>query len=74
MEKSRLNIQLYLEELKVFDLGIIELNIIDIDDKTHTINVSCNSELNLMDVLKEAGFSMGNCGRDGTVCVLSLLY
>ncbi len=43
-------------------MDTIELYIIDIDDKKHTINVSCNSELNLMDVLREAGFSMGNCG------------
>ena len=43
-------------------MDTIELYIIDIDCEKHTINVSCNSELNLMDVLREAGFSMGNCG------------
>ena len=32
------------------------------DGEKHTINVSCNSDLNLMDVVREAGFSMGNCG------------
>ncbi len=38
------------------------LNIIDFDGKKHTIQTTPNPDLNLMDVLKDAGFPIGNCG------------
>jgi|TARA_Y100000994_G_C15683421_1_gene438690 ferredoxin len=40
----------------------IKVNIIDVNDEEHTITTSVNTELSLMDVVKNAGFSMGNCG------------
>ena len=40
----------------------IKLNIIDINDEKHVITTPLNTELSLMDVVKNAGFSMGNCG------------
>ena len=62
MVKNHLSIQLYWEELKVFDLSVIQINIIDVNDKKHAISVNVNPELSLMEVVKNAGFSMGNCG------------
>ena len=49
-------------ELKVFNLSNINLNIIDINDEKHIITTPINTELSLMDVVRNAGFSMGNCG------------
>ncbi len=40
----------------------ISINIIDVDRKTHTLSIPVDLNLNLMDVLKDAGFEMGNCG------------
>ncbi len=43
-------------------MSSIKVNIIDINDDKHIITVPLNTELSLMDVVKNAGFSMGNCG------------
>jgi len=48
--------------LKVFNVSTINLNIIDVNDEKHIITTAVNTDLSLMDVVKNAGFSMGNCG------------
>ena len=40
----------------------VTINIVDIDDERYTIKAPIDSDLNLMDVLKNEGFHMGNCG------------
>ena len=40
----------------------ISINIINHNGKTHTIETVVDSELSLMDVVRDAGFEMGNCG------------
>ena len=40
----------------------IKIKIIDFNNQQHTIHTSLDSDLNLMDVVKEAGFEIGNCG------------
>ncbi|MDC0189558.1 2Fe-2S iron-sulfur cluster-binding protein [Flavobacteriales bacterium] len=40
----------------------ISINIIDFDGKKHAIETPINPDSNLMEILKEEGFSMGHCG------------
>jgi len=40
----------------------IKINIIDFNNQKHVIHATLDSDLNLMDVVKEAGFAIGNCG------------
>ena len=40
----------------------ITIHIIDIDGKKSAIQTLVDSDVTLMDVLRDAGFSMGNCG------------
>ena len=40
----------------------ISLYIIDVDDTKHTIETVLDSDLNLMEAVRNAGFSIGNCG------------
>ena len=51
-----------MEKLKVFKLDRILIHIIDLHNKKHTIHVDVDSNLSLMEVVKDAGFEMGNCG------------
>lgn len=44
---------------------MIKLNIIDVHGHKHVINAVVNSDLSLMEIVKNAGFSMGNCGGMG---------
>ena len=62
MERSPLNIQQCWEVLRVFEMSIVKLNIIDINNEKHVVNTSLDSGLSLMEIVKNAGFSMGNCG------------
>tara|TARA_B100001142_G_C13794843_1_gene446363 strand:- start:205 stop:522 length:318 start_codon:yes stop_codon:yes gene_type:complete len=43
-------------------LDRISINIIKLDGQNYTIEVPINPGSNLMDILKEEGFSMGHCG------------
>ena len=38
------------------------ITIIDLDNKTHMINTPLDESMNLMEVVKKAGFEMGTCG------------
>tara|TARA_Y100001968_G_C19448252_1_gene766718 strand:+ start:1313 stop:1627 length:315 start_codon:yes stop_codon:yes gene_type:complete len=40
----------------------VSINIIDCNGDTHIIDTQVQSNLNLMDVVRDAGFDMGNCG------------
>ena len=40
----------------------ISINIINFDGENYTIEVPINPDSNLMEILKEEGFSMGHCG------------
>ena len=40
----------------------ISINITDLDGKKHKISIEPDLNLSLMDVVRDAGFSMGNCG------------
>tara|TARA_B100001250_G_scaffold414324_1_gene451969 strand:+ start:3767 stop:4081 length:315 start_codon:yes stop_codon:yes gene_type:complete len=40
----------------------ITINIIDHDGKKHVILSNVDTEINLMEVIRDAGFQMGNCG------------
>jgi len=40
----------------------ITIHVIDTEDKTHKITIDKNIDLNLMEVIRDAGFTMGNCG------------
>ena len=40
----------------------ISLHIIDLDNKKHTISTPVDVSLNLMEVVRDAGFQMGHCG------------
>ena len=40
----------------------ITINIIDIDGKQSAIQTLVDGDVTLMDVVRDAGFSMGNCG------------
>ena len=62
MVKSHLNTQQYLEKLKDFKLDTIVVNIIDLNNQKQTISVPVDSSLNLMEVVRDAGFEMGTCG------------
>ena len=62
MVRSHLSIQRSWVGLKVFDMSTIKLNIIDVNGKNHIITTFLNTDLSLMDVVKNAGFAMGNCG------------
>jgi len=43
-------------------MDVITINIVDIDDEKYIIKTPIDLNLNLMDVLKNEGFHMGNCG------------
>ncbi len=43
-------------------MDLIKIHIINNHNKKHTIEADCNSDFSLMDIVKEAGFNMGNCG------------
>ena len=43
-------------------MAIISIHIIDFDGENYTIKVPINPASNLMEILKEEGFSMGHCG------------
>ena len=40
----------------------ISINIIDFEGRKHTIQTSIDLEVNLMEVVRDAGFQIGNCG------------
>ena len=40
----------------------ISLHIVDLNNKKHTISVPVDVSLNLMEVVRDAGFQMGHCG------------
>ena len=40
----------------------ISINIIDFEGRKHTIQTSVDLELNLMELVRDAGFQIGNCG------------
>lgn len=40
----------------------ISINIVDIDNEKYTIDIDLDLNLSLMDVVRDAGFPMGNCG------------
>jgi len=41
---------------------VISINIIDFNGTKHTIETPLNLYISLMDVVRDAGFAMGNCG------------
>ena len=43
-------------------MNSIKIHIINDDNKKYIIEADCNSDFSLMDIIKEAGFNMGNCG------------
>ena len=43
-------------------MNAISINITDLDGRKHTIAIEPNLNLSLMDVVRDAGFAMGNCG------------
>ena len=43
-------------------MGKISINIIDNTGKKHILQTDINLSLNLMEVVRDAGFQMGNCG------------
>ena len=40
----------------------ITINIIDHSNERHSILINADPEINLMEVVRDAGFQMGNCG------------
>ena len=40
----------------------ISINIIDFEGRKHTIQTSIDLEVNLMEIVRDAGFQIGNCG------------
>jgi ferredoxin len=62
MERNHLNILLSWVVLKVFNMDTIRIYIINPVGEKFTIDADCNSENSIMDVVKEAGFDIGNCG------------
>ena len=40
----------------------ITINIIDHNKESHSVLINIDSEMNLMEVVRDAGFQMGNCG------------
>ena len=40
----------------------ITINIIDHSNERHSILINADPEMNLMEVVRDAGFQMGNCG------------
>ena len=40
----------------------ISINIVDVDGEKYTIQTDVDSNLSLMDAIRDAGFPMGNCG------------
>ncbi len=43
-------------------MDTIAVNIIDLDNQKHSINIAIDPSLSLMEVVRDAGFEMGNCG------------
>jgi len=43
-------------------MGKISINIIDNAGKKHILQTDLNLSLNLMEIIRDAGFQMGNCG------------
>ena len=44
------------------NLDKIHIDVIDIDNEKYTITILVDTELTLMDVIRQAEFSMGHCG------------
>tara|TARA_B100000530_G_scaffold61428_1_gene35784 strand:- start:790 stop:1104 length:315 start_codon:yes stop_codon:yes gene_type:complete len=40
----------------------ISINIIDLEGQKHTIHASIDLDVNLMELVRDAGFQIGNCG------------
>ena len=59
----------------------ITINIIDHNKESHSVLINIDSEMNLMEVVRDAGFQMGNCGgmalcasSPSSAILLNILY